>query len=204
MHLVRNIRLLRKMNNYESIKHLPSEIPAPRQFLRYCFGFDRLTPEEILDEEISFGYSAKCVNLLSKVLGIQKKTVRGWGDNPNFEDMPQHARTTCGYAQVALSPEILKRIAISEYVAPRVTANQFISEMLLKGLSHSERLKIVSSTKFRGQYLTLLSETLTISKRTIYEWGRDIELPKMPKYHQHTLAYALAAYRRRQQQNIAA
>lgn len=53
---MRNIRLVRKMNNYESIKHLPSEIPAPRQFLRYCFGFNKLTPEEILDKEISFGY----------------------------------------------------------------------------------------------------------------------------------------------------
>ncbi|MEM6404266.1 MAG: hypothetical protein AAF757_29265 [Cyanobacteria bacterium P01_D01_bin.116] len=192
------------MNNSEVLKHSLLKDVEPRQFLRYCFGINKLCAEMILEEEISFGYSAKCVNLLSKVLGIQKKTVRGWGDNPNFEDMPQHARTTCGYIQAALSPEILKRIASSEYVASRVTANQFINEMLLKGSSHSQRLKIVSSTKFRGQYLTLLSETLTISKRTIYEWGRDIELPKMPIYHQHTLAYALAAYRKKQKQSIAA
>jgi hypothetical protein len=190
------------MNNSEILKHSLKKDVEPRQFLRYCFGINKLCAEMILEEEISFGYSAKCVNLLSKILGIQKKTVRGWGDNPNFEDMPQHARTTCSYVQVALSSEILKRIASSEYVAPRVTANQFINEMLLKGLSHTERLKIVSSTKFRGQYLTLLSETLTISKRTIYEWGGDIELPKMPLYHQHTLAYALAAYRKKQQQTI--
>ena len=97
-----------------------------------------------------------------------------------------------------------KRIAIEKYAAPKITATQFINEMLLNGLSHSERLREVSSTKFRGQYLTLLSETLKISKRTIYLWGTDIELPKMPKYHQHTLAYAFAAYRKKQQQSIAA
>ena len=135
---------------------------------------------------------------------MQKKTVREWGDNPNFEGMPQHARMTCSYASVALSSEALKRIAIEKYAAPKITATQFINEMLLNGLSHSERLREVSSTKFRGQYLTLLSETLKISKRTIYLWGTDIELPKMPKYHQHTLAYALAAYRKKQQQSIAA
>jgi hypothetical protein len=135
---------------------------------------------------------------------MQKKTVREWGDNPNFEGMPQHARKTCSYAQIALSPQALKRIASRDYTAPRLSAMQFVEETLLNGLSHSERLKQVSSTKFRGQYLTLLSETLKISKRTIYLWGTDIELPSMPKYHQHTLAYALAAYRKKQQQNIAA
>ncbi|MEA5599053.1 hypothetical protein [Rivularia sp. UHCC 0363] len=192
------------MNNYEILKNLPSDILAPRQFLRYCFGFNKLTLEEILDEEISFGYSVRCVNLLSKILGIQKKTVRGWGDNPNFEGMPQHARKTCSYAQIALSPEVLKKIASLDYTAPRLTAMQFMEETLLKGLSPCERLKLVSSTNFRGQYLTLLSETLTISKRTIYEWGRDIELPLMPKYHQHTLAYALAAYGKKEQTSIAA
>ena len=86
---------------------------------------------------------------------------------------------------IALSPEALRRIACHDYTAPRITAMQFIEETLLRGLSHTERLKIVTSTKFRGQYLTLLSETLKISKRTIYLWGTDIELPSMPKYHQH-------------------
>lgn len=117
---------------------------------------------------------------------MQKKTVREWGDNPNFEGMPQHARKTCSYAQVALSSEVLTRIASrGDYTAPRLSAMQFVEETLLNGLSPSERLKEVSSTKFRGQYLTLVSETLKISKRTIYLWGTDIELPSMPKYHQH-------------------
>ena len=190
------------MHNYKIFQYLSTESIEPREFLRYCFGIDKLNSEAVLEEEIRFGYSTRCINLISKLLGMQKKTVREWGDNPNFEGMPQHARMTCSYASVALSSEILKRIAIEDYAAPKITAIQFINEMLLNGLSHSERLTKVSSTKFRGQYLTLLSETLKISKRTIYLWGTDIELPSMPKYHQHTLAYALAAYRKKQQQSI--
>ena len=191
------------MQNYDILRNLLTQSVEPREFLRYCFGIDKLNQEAILSEEIRFGYSTRCINLISKLLGMQKKPVREWGDNPNFEGMPQHARMTCSYASVALSSEILKRIAIEEYAAPKVTATQFINEMLLNGLSPYERLREVSSTKFRGQYLTLLSETLKISKRTIYLWGTDIELPSMPKYHQHTLAYALAAYRKKQQETIA-
>ncbi|MEL6163903.1 MAG: hypothetical protein AAFR37_09120 [Cyanobacteria bacterium J06628_3] len=193
------------MQNYQFFQHLSTESIEPREFLRYCFGIDKFTREAILEEEIRFGYSTRCINLMSKLLGMQKKTVREWGDNPNLEGMPQHARMTCSYAQIALSPQVLTRIASGrDYTAPRLSAMQFVEETLLNGLSHSERLREVSSTKFRGQYLTLLSETLKISKRTIYLWGTDIELPSMPKYHQHTLAYALAAYRKKQQQSIAA
>ncbi|MEM9926910.1 MAG: hypothetical protein AAF915_24730 [Cyanobacteria bacterium P01_D01_bin.50] len=193
------------MHNYKIFQYLSTESIEPREFLRYCFGIDKFTSEAILEEEIRFGYSTRCINLISKLLGMQKKTVREWGDNPNFEGMPQHARKTCSYAQIALSPKVLTGIASRrDYTAPRLSAMQFVEETLLNGLSPSERLKEVSSTKFRGQYLTLLSETLKISKRTIYLWGTDIELPKMPKYHQHTLAYALAAYRKKQQQSIAA
>ena len=193
------------MHNYKIFQYLSTESIEPREFLRYCFGIDKFTSEAILEEEIRFGYSTRCINLISKLLGMQKKTVREWGDNPNFEGMPQHARKTCSYAQIALSPKVLTGIASRrDYTAPRLSAMQFVEETLLNGLSPSERLKEVSSTKFRGQYLTLLSETLKISKRTIYLWGTDIELPKMPKYHQHTLAYAFAAYRKKQQQSIAA
>ena len=192
------------MQNYDILRNLLTQSVEPREFLRYCFGIDKLSQEAILSEEIRFGYSTRCINLMSKLLGMQKKTVREWGDNPNFEGMPQHARKTCSYAQIALSPQVLARIASRQnYTAPRLSAMQFVEETLLNGLSPSERLKQVSSTKFRGQYLTLLSETLKISKRTIYLWGTDIELPKMPKYHQHTLAYALAAYRKKQQETIA-
>lgn len=74
----------------------------PRQFLRYCFNIDRLPHEEILEEETSFDYCTQCVRLLSKILGIQRKTVREWGDNPNFEGMLQYARISCNYAQLGL------------------------------------------------------------------------------------------------------
>ncbi|NJO65289.1 MAG: hypothetical protein HC836_46495, partial [Richelia sp. RM2_1_2] len=65
-------------------------------------------------------------------------------------------------------------------------------------------LQVFAATYFQLILVPFLSETLKISKRTIYLWGTDIELPKMPLYHQHTLAYALAAYRKKQQQKIAA
>ncbi|MEO1377043.1 MAG: hypothetical protein AAFW70_22670 [Cyanobacteria bacterium J06635_10] len=82
----------------------------PRQFLRYCFSVDQLSLEEILVEVTSFSYCAQCVRLLSKILGIQRKTVRSRGENPNFEGMPQYARMTCNYVQLALSKEELNRI----------------------------------------------------------------------------------------------
>ncbi len=89
------------MDIYEVLKTLSSETTRPRQFLRYSFGIDKLAPEEALEEETSFGYCTKCVRLLSKILGLQRKTVREWGHNPNFERMPQYARMTCSYAHMA-------------------------------------------------------------------------------------------------------
>ncbi|WP_414620846.1 hypothetical protein [Calothrix sp. CCY 0018] len=186
------------MNNYELIKTLSSQSIEPRQFLRYSFGIDKLAPEEALEEETSFGYCTKCVRLLSKILGLQRKTVREWGHNPNFEGMPQHARTTYNYALMALSREELNKIEASDSQAPAITAAQFIEEVFLKELSPSDRLKIVTSTKFRGQCFAILSEVLKVSKSAIYEWGRDIELKNMPKHYQHTLAYALKAYKKQQ------
>ena len=188
-----------QIGRYQEIK--------PRQFLRYCFGIDKLPPHEALEEETSFDYCTKSVRLLSTVLGLQKKTIRDWGQNPNFEGMPQHARITCNYALMALSREELNRIIYSGSQAPSITAKQFIEEVFLEGLSPSDRLKIVSSTKFRGQCFVLISSVLEISKSTIYQWGRDMELRDMPRHYQHTLAYAIAVYRKRQQntakQNVA-
>ena len=174
----------------------------PRQFLRYCFNIDHLPPEEMLEEETSFVYCTQCVRLLSKILGIQRKTVRSWGDNPNFEGMPKYARITCNYAQLALSREELNRVIFQDFDAPRLTAMEFIEEKLFKSLSSSEKLKISTSSKFRSQCLTLLSDTLKVPKNTSYTWGSDLELLRMPKCYQHTLAYALAAYRK--QDKIAA
>ena len=48
----------------------------PRQFLRYCFDINNLSPEEALEEETSFGYCSKSVRLLSKILGLRRKTDR--------------------------------------------------------------------------------------------------------------------------------
>lgn len=188
--------------NYYQIKILPYQNVEPRVFLRYCFGIDRLSPEEALEEETSFDYCTKSVRLLSTILGLQKKTIRDWGQSPNFEGIPQHARITCNYALMALSREALNKIIYSGSHAPSVTAKQFIEEVFLKDLSPSDRLKIVSSTKFRGQCFALISKTLKVSKRTIYDWGSDIELKCMPKHYKHTLAYALATYKR-SQKNIA-
>lgn len=174
----------------------------PRQFLRYCFDINNLSPEEALEEETSFGYCSKSVRLLSKILGLRRKTVREWGHNPSFEGMPQHARITCSYALMALSREDLDRIICSDSQAPKITARQFIEEMFLRDLSPSDREKAVSSTRFRGQCFALISKTLKVSKSTIYQWGSDVELSRMPKHYEHTLAYALATYRK--QEKIAA
>lgn len=186
------------MKNYEILKTLPLENIEPRQFLRYCFGINKFSSEAILEEETSFDYCTKSVRLLSKILGIKRRTIREWGDNPNFDNMPDYAKVTCSYAQAALSKEQLNRIIHSDYETPAVSGIQFIEEILLLELSPTERLKVSTSTKFRGQYLNLLSTVLNTSKSTIYQWGRDIELRDMPKHHQHTLAYALVAYKKQQ------
>lgn len=167
----------------------------PRQFIRYCFELDKLSTEEILEEEVSFGYRSQCIGLLSKILGIKRHTVRKWGDNPNFTEMPQYARQTCNYVLIGLPQEKLITIAYSDcYEAPSINVKHFIEEILLKGLSSSEKLKVVSSTRFRGQCLKLLSEVTSASRNTLYEWGDDIEFKKMPSHYNHTLAYALMAY----------
>ncbi len=170
----------------------------PRQFLRYCFEIDNLSFSEALEEETDFGYCTKSVRLLAKILGFRRKTIREWGDNPNFEGMPQHARMTCNYAFTGLSKEELNQIIYTDSQAPSINAKQFISEIFLKNLSPEEKFKIISSTKFRGQYLNLLSRTLKVSKVTIYQWGRDMELKNMPKHYQYTLAYALTAYKKQE------
>ncbi|NJN07561.1 MAG: hypothetical protein HC815_06040 [Richelia sp. RM1_1_1] len=187
------------MNNYQIFQALPESV-EPRQFLRYCFDINKLSPEAILEEETSFDYCSRSVRFLSKILGMKRKTVREWGDNPNFEGMPHYAKVTCSYAQAALSKEELNRIIYHDYEAPVVSAMEFIEEILLLGLSPSERLKVISSTKFRGQCFTLLSETLNISKRRLYEWGCDMELRDMPRHYEITLGYAITVYKK--QQNI--
>lgn len=190
------------MVNFQIIQALPSQTIEPREFLRYCFNIDQLSLEDILEEEVSFGYCTQCVRLLSKILGMKRKTIREWGNNPNFERMPQYARMTCTYVQIALSRQELNRIISQDYEPPKVSAMKFIEEILLKDLSPSERLKITSSAKFRTQCFTLLTQTLKASKRTIYEWGSNLELSTMPAHYQHTLAYALMAYKK-QQKNVA-
>ena len=185
------------MSHYQILQSLLSEIIEPREFLRYCFDIDNLALKETLEEETNFSYCTKCVRLLSKILGLQRKTIREWGHNPNFEGMPRHARMTCNYALMALSKQELDRIFRSDYQTPSITAKQFIEEIFLKDLSPSEKMKAVSSTKFRGQCFALISKTLKVSKKTIYDWGNDIELKNMPKHYQHTLAYALTTYKQK-------
>ncbi len=123
----------------------------PRQFLRYCFNIDQLPLKEILEEETSFDYCTQCVRLLSKILGIQRRTIRQWGNNPNFEGMPKHIRVACYYVQLALSREELSKAINQDFDPPKLTAIEFIEEMLLKGLSSSEKLKVTASSKCRSE-----------------------------------------------------
>ena len=184
------------MDNCKSLRIISSQNLEPRQFLRYCFDLDTLNPQAILEEEISFSYRGQCIKLLSKILGINRKTIRDWGDDPNFGRMPQYARNTCYYAQLALSKKQLYRVLHYEYTPPTANPSEYIEEILLSGLPTSEKIKTMTSTKFRSQYFTSLSKVIGVAKHTIYEWGDSLELSKMPKRYKNTLGYALAAYRK--------
>lgn len=105
---------------------------------------------------------------------------------------------TCKYVQLSLSKEELNRVLVQDFNPPKITVVKLLEEMLLKGLSAQEKLKVITSTKFRSQSFNLLSEILKVSKGALYDWGRDIELSRMPKHYEHSTVYALTAYRKQE------
>ena len=65
------------MHNLNIAKNIrSSENIEQRQFLRYCVGTDNLIIEEVIEEEADFRYRNQCIDLFSKLLGIEKATIR--------------------------------------------------------------------------------------------------------------------------------
>jgi hypothetical protein len=90
-------------------KNLLTEAIEPRKFCRIWFGIDTLTPDEISDRETESGYRKSCVKVLSTVLGLQERTVRGWGRGLNFERTPYCHKLALGYALQAMQAKAGKK-----------------------------------------------------------------------------------------------
>jgi hypothetical protein len=85
-------------------KNLPTEAIEPRKFCRIWFGIDTLPPDEIAERETETGYRKRCIKLISTVLGLQERTVRGWG-NLNFPRMPYCHKLALSYALQAMQAQ---------------------------------------------------------------------------------------------------
>ncbi len=183
------------MSYCELLEVLPRKGLEPRQFLRLCFGIADLSPERLLEEETMFKYSSACIKLLSELLGVQKQTVRNWGDNPSFDKMPYHTRLALAYINrySELDRKTIFQIVEGEkFTPPIASAETFLKAVFFEGMSSNQRLITVTHINFRPQCIKTLSQVLGIAPSGVQEWGQDISFKKMPKYHQHTLGYALA------------
>jgi hypothetical protein len=187
------------MKNYETLKNLPKQSLEPRQFLRHCFGIAELSPKELLEEETDSQYRRKCITVLCAVFDLQRPTVRKWGSDLNFEGMPNYCKVALAYIHAAeIVPTQLRTILEGEYNAPKVDAQTFLEKVLLYGLSERQVLQTVSHANFRATCVKTLTQVLHIGTKSVQDWGQDMSFRKMPKIHQHTLAYALAAIKNTQ------
>ncbi|MBD2772140.1 hypothetical protein [Iningainema tapete] len=190
------------MNNCKILRVLPQQGLEPRQFLRLCFGIAELSPELLLEEETRFQYSSACIKLLSGLLGVTKQAVRKWGNNPSFDKMPQHTKLTLAYINKCnLDRATINAIVKGKkYTPPSASAEIFLKKVFFEGMTPAERLATVTHINFRPQCVKSLSQVLGIAPSTVQEWGQDISFRKMPKYHQHTLGYAIAVLQQHQEQ----
>ncbi len=190
------------MKNHEILNYLPDDGLEPRQFLRFCFGISDLTPERMLEEETKFHYSSSCIKLLSGLLGVTRQTVRNWGTNLSFDKMPQHTKLALAYInRCNLDKDTINAIVSGErYTPPSASAETFLKKVFFQGVTPAQRLVIVTHINFRPQYIKTLSQVLGIATSGVQEWGQDISLKRMPKYHQHTLGYAMCILEQHQDQ----
>ncbi|MEI2577342.1 hypothetical protein [Scytonema sp. PRP1] len=190
------------MNNCKILRVLPQQGLEPRQFLRLCFGIAELSPELLLEEETRFQYSSACIKLLSGLLGVTKQAVRKWGNNPSFDKMPHHTKLTLAYINKCnLDRATINAIVKGKkYTPPSASAEIFLKKVFFEGMTPAERLATVTHINFRPQCVKSLSQVLGIAPSTVQEWGQDISFRKMPKYHQHTLGYAIAVLQQHQEQ----
>ncbi|RUT01598.1 hypothetical protein DSM106972_066950 [Dulcicalothrix desertica PCC 7102] len=190
------------MNNYNTLKILPTQGLEPRQFLRYCFGIATLGAESLLEEETDSQYRKKCITVLSHVFNIEKATVRKWGTDLNFDGMPNYCKIGLAYIQSAqINSKIVETILNGEYVPPIIEPQIFLEKILLDGLSEQQRVQTISHTGFHASCIRTLTQVLHVGARSVQKWGQDITFSKMPRIHKHTLGYALAAISKSQHQS---
>jgi hypothetical protein len=191
------------MNNFQILELLPNRGLEPRQFLRYCFGIAELSTEHLLEEETDSQYRKNCITVLSSVFNIERATVRNWGNDLNFEGIPNYCKIGLAYiyatgissntisccCHLQQIPNILK----GDYIPPLVEAQTFLETILLNGLSEQQKVRVVSHSEFHKTCIKTLTQVLHVGTRSVQKWGQDISFSKMPRIHKHTLGYALAA-----------
>jgi hypothetical protein len=189
------------LDSCKLLSKLPKHELEPRQFLRHCFGIAELSSKELLEEETNSLYRRKCVTVLSTIFDLQRPTVCKWGNDLNFEGIPNYCKFALAYIHVAeITPKHLSSILKGEYNPPLVEAQTFLEKILLSGFTEQQVLQTLSHSNFRATYIKTLTSVLHVSSKSVQNWGLDISLSKMPKIHKHTLGYALEALQRYQKQ----
>jgi hypothetical protein len=74
---------------------------SPRIFVRCWLGIDSLPAEQIANIEKKRGYRARCVQLISRILGIDSHAVELYGSGLEFEKMPKRNRQKLAIALLA-------------------------------------------------------------------------------------------------------
>lgn len=190
------------MDDLHILQFLPKQGLEPRQFLRYCFGIAELSLESIWEEETNSQYRKNCVTVLSSIFNIERATVRNWGNDLNFEGIPNYCKI--GLAYVYTSGICFKEMASildGYYTPPQIDPQIFLETVLLNGLTEQQKLRTVSHSDFHKSCIKILTQVLHVGTRSAQKWGQDISFRKMPRIHKHTLAYALAAISQAQASN---
>ena len=82
-------------------KYIPSRL-APKEFLDYALGLDKLTTEEISIRLSNSNFFTECARILSQVSGFGYRTVINWGCDIRFHKMPQEYQHILYYASEAI------------------------------------------------------------------------------------------------------
>jgi hypothetical protein len=182
------------MNNFQILELLPNQGLEPRKFLRYCFGIAELSPEYLLEEETDSQYRKNCITILSSIFNVERATVRNWGNDLNFEGIPNYCKIGLAYVHATgISSKVIANILKGDYAPPLIEAQAFLETVLLNGLTEQQKVRAVSHNEFHKTCIKTLTQVLHVGTRSAQKWGQDISFSKMPRIHKHTLAYALAA-----------
>jgi hypothetical protein len=182
------------MNNFQILELLPNQGLEPRKFLRYCFGIAELSPEYLLEEETDSQYRKNCITILSSIFNVERATVRNWGNDLNFEGIPNYCKIGLAYVHATgISSKVIANILKGDYAPPLIEAQAFLETVLLNGLTEQQKVRAVSHNEFHKTCIKTLTQVLHVGTRSAQKWGQDISFSKMPRIHKYTLAYALAA-----------